>query len=205
MFKYGYNPDEHFQTKVTLIDKDGFHKESDEVPSGESSNGESSSEVGLLPGIYFTLYDGGGNNSNHIIFPVTVILDSSEIDSNKIDHLFCRNGSAYMFVYTGEAIDDSLITIDWDELGPYVNGNLIDSIVLQYTDLNFVKTKDNYITAIGWRDTEKETPIPSFYSLEPGTPIHIIISWAYYVVDNNSGQDFMQFHMLMPDLNQGGN
>lgn len=37
MSKYGYNPDEHFQTKVTLIDKDGFHKESDEVP-GESNS-----------------------------------------------------------------------------------------------------------------------------------------------------------------------
>ena len=33
MSKYGFNENEVVQTKVTLIDKDGFYKETDEIPS----------------------------------------------------------------------------------------------------------------------------------------------------------------------------
>lgn len=48
MSKYGYNPDEHFQTKVILIDKDGFHKESDEVP-GEGLSSKRVTSLTQIP------------------------------------------------------------------------------------------------------------------------------------------------------------
>ena len=55
MSNYGFNPDELIDTKVELIDKDGFHKVGEVSDNGGNSDGGSSEPVSAsIDGIHFS-------------------------------------------------------------------------------------------------------------------------------------------------------
>lgn len=116
MSKYGYNPDEHFQTKVTLIDKDGFHKESDEVPS-EVPSEESSNVLNLKQGIYL-YHDKYDENCTNMV----IIFDKENTPELFGDTYYSIYGTS---VYFGDAIDDSELTIDPEMYSVFHNGAAI--------------------------------------------------------------------------------
>ena len=138
MANYGFNPDELIDTKVELIDKDGFHK------VGEAGNGGFSSNSNALSGVIVL---GAGhdpyNNNNLVGFTIHLKKeDYPELFENNGVPMYVRASA----IYSGENYDFSALEVG-DE-NSYVIYNRERPIGETSSDAVLIKT-NTFISIVG--------------------------------------------------------
>ena len=188
MSNYGFNPNELIETKIDLIDKDGFHK------VGEASDGGSS----IKPDNNGMVFKEGVNIwvNNDCADDYRAYLISSVIlkvkSSGTIGLDFGSVNGLYM--YAGDAIDDNDIEIDPESPAPFYKSTNepIGDLLWHYTistggDIH----KDGYAMNIGC--ISREDISAEFIETYSGAQVHVI-ACCY-------NGEFVQFHNVqIPEI-----
>ena len=189
MSNYGFNPDELVDTKVELIDKDGFHKVG-EVSDGGNGGGESEgTDDSLKEGIYFSKSFSSGNDK-----AVNCLMIKTKDSPSDLDTIYTMNR---VFVYYGDtAISDSEITIENEEMRPiYDRSNEIPYQSIGNSYCTFINRNDSIAMIV------TDITYSSIRSISAGTEMHIIVVYRTTAEEN----EFFQLHTTMPEIDWGSN
>ena len=195
MSNYGFNPDELIDTKVELIDKDGFHKVGEVSDNGGNSGGGSSEPVSAsIDGIHFSKIMTNDNFIKSIEFGL--FIDPSHFN----DDYEIVTAFGEVLCYTGDdVIDDALISIDEEEFRPMLDESL--SNVEQYIIL--LDSNHRFTDCcILHRMIENDSAEQPFVEIEPGTKIHFVIPYQYSANGSSANYSFLQMHFVMPEVEQ---
>ena len=165
---YGFDPSELFETKIDLIDKDGFHGVGEASDGGNSSGGVTDQDFladGLL--VFRSKVSKALDNNQETEFPgLDFVISFNEKDFPILfDH---RCGSHNIALYFGDPVDDSEITYDDEYHRP------------EHSTVKFYTTELGGEYVVGYigghylwfRNLTQYDPI--FYTVEEGTPVHIV-------------------------------
>lgn len=187
---YGFDPSELIETKVDLIDKDGFHG----VGTADSgNNGGSGGNVKESSKVVFSV----GTNDYYDKRAGFIIYLTKEEYPYLFDGTESINLYPYAWaLYTGESVDTSEVDVDEDSGAIYINGKQIGSTVYDMNPLitkNFISYSGTFITDYSEIDTAL-IPLIVPTQITKGETVHVLI-----VFSKNSGTGHDNNYFLQID------
>lgn len=188
MSKYGFDPDELIETKIDLIDKDGFHGVG-EASNGGNSDGASDKNVTESSRVIFSI-----NTENNV---ACIIYLTPKDYPDLFDNLESNILYPYAYaLYTGESIDTSEADVV-DESGEIrINNKIIGAPLNSY---NTLLTKD-FINYIGTFNSDYSgidqdlVPLTVPKDIIKGETVHILLvyNWPGNPLADDNDNYFLQ-------------
>lgn len=179
---YGFDPNELIETKIDLIDKDGFHGVGEASDGGNSGGGNSS---GSFPncGIYITKKIVGDNLNDD----ACAVFAISQVTGAKTPLRFFS-------IYFGDAISDSGFHIDGEMYSVYKADDQDEMIGYDFGTSELPYIIGDYIIARGYYSNADFSNVEP--NLVPGTPVH-----AIFVCEDDDGHFFtVQAHDVVREI-----